>query len=588
MSAPPIVGGGGQARARAAWAAGLLVATCAVFARALAGGFVPYDDPDYVLRNPLVGGGLSLEALGAALRSAHSANWHPLTWASHMLDVELFGLEPRGHHATSVLLHAATAALLLLFLAREAEPASRRPWRSAVAAALFALHPLRVESVAWISERKDVLSGLLFVLTLHAWAAWTRRGGLGRYALAALALALGLASKPMLVTTPFVLLLLDLWPLRRWRGAGGPHGAWRLVAEKLPLLALALAAAATAVWSQRAFGAVRGLDALPLGERLANAVLAPGVYLAQTVWPARLACFYPHPAVVGADVAGATLASGAALLVLTGLALAAARRVPAVLAGWLAFLGMLVPVLGLVQIGNQGWADRYTYLPSIGLAVALVFGAGELVRGRPAAARAAGAAAVVALALCAALTWRQIGTWRDGRTLFAHAASVVPRNYLAHANLGLVLAREGRVEEAVEQLEAALAIRPGHAEAGNNLGSLLLARGAPGDLGRALEVLERAVRARPGYAEALFNLGLALERAGRDGAARERQAEALRHAPGLVPARVALGRLLLRDGRPAEALEHLEAAARLVAAEGGGGDPALRALLAEARQRVDG
>ncbi len=560
---------------RARWAAGLFLVTCSVFARALTNGFVPFDDPDYVVRNPLVNGGLTGGALLAALRTLHSANWHPLTWASHMLDVELFDLDPRGHHATSVLLHAASAALLFLFLERETGTLRR----SALAAALFALHPLRVESVAWISERKDVLSGLCFVLTLHAYGAWARRGAAWRYGLVVLALSFGLMAKSMLVTLPAVLLLLDLWPLRRWRGVGGPHPARRLLLEKLPLLVPCAAAGALVLASQRAFGSVRALEALPLPARLSNAVLACGTYLAQTFWPARLACIYPHPAVIGADVAGPTLAAGLGLAAATSLALACTRRAPALVVGWLLFLGMLVPVLGLVQVGNQGWADRYTYLPSIGLCIALVWGVGELVRRPPALARACVGLACLALALCALLSWRQIGTWRDGLTLFGHAARVVPSNYVAHANLGPILARAGRTEEAIAELEAALAIRPDHAEASSNLGGLLLARGEAGDLARALPLLERAVQGRPCYAEALFNLGLAHEQQGREDLARLRFEEALRCAPGLGPAALSLGRLLLRRGLPREALPHLERAA----VASGDDDPALLADLAAAQ-----
>jgi hypothetical protein len=385
--------------------------------------FVRYDDPDYVLENPVVGGGLTLEGVRWAFGSAHASNWHPLTWLAHMLDVELFGLAPAGHHWMAVGMHA--LASVLCFAAFTRLTGARAP--SAFLALLFALHPLRVESVAWVSERKDLLSGCCFFALLWAYAGHARRPRLGSYALVTLLLALGLMAKPMLVTAPLVLLLLDAWPLGRWREARAGAG---LLLEKLPLLALALCAAAVAVWSQRRGGSLYTLDVIPLAERLANAPVAVLRYVGSFAWPARLAFFYPHPALVAERASAwtpAALGALAAVLGLTALALRAARRPPELAVGWLWFLVMLVPVIGIVQVGEQARADRYAYLPAVGLQIALVFGLDRVVR----AARArrvlavTGAAVLLALALRSA---QQAHTWRDSEALFRNALAVTESN----------------------------------------------------------------------------------------------------------------------------------------------------------------
>jgi hypothetical protein len=428
-----------ETRARALALAALLFAVVlALYARTRTFEFLNYDDDVYVTRNAMVRQGLTLASARWAFTSAAAANWHPLTWLSHMLDVELFGLDPGAHHLTSVALHAVNAALLLLALCAS----TRALWPSAFCAAFFALHPLRVESVAWIAERKDVLAGTFWMLTWLAYERYARRGGRLRYGLVVVCFGLGLMAKPMLVTLPFVLLLLDVWPLGRWK-PGGPRSprpslaptsslpslapthpgmsgetrgvarGFHLVREKTPLFLLAAASALVTARVQRAGGAVGPLDAIDLAARIANALESYASYLANTLWPSGLIVFRPHPALsANASPWSLTTAAAAGLIAaLSALAFAVRRRVPGVLVGWLWFLGTLVPVIGLVQVGLQAWADRYSYLPSIGLAIALVWGALPFF-GAPGRRRIALApAALAVLAACSLATWGQIGTW---------------------------------------------------------------------------------------------------------------------------------------------------------------------------------
>ncbi len=573
----------------------LVTAVFAAYARVAVNEFVNYDVEAYVLDNPHVRGGLTLSGVRWAWTSSHSANWHPLTWLSHMLDVELWGLAPAGHNLTSVALHALNAVLLLVFLAR----ATGRFAPSLAVAALFALHPLRVESVAWVAERKDVLSGCFWMLTLLAYERWVRRGGRLRYGLVLLWLVLGLLSKPMLVTLPFVLLLLDLWPLCRPRGA-------RLVVEKLPLFALAAASCVATFLVQRAAGVTHSVG-LPLGHRVANALVAYAVYLGKTVWPARLACFYPHPSLVGGDLTRTLFlpAAGAAVLlvVVSALALARLRRSPELFVGWAWFLGTLVPVIGLVQVGHQAYADRYAYLPLVGVYVAAAFGADRWLAGRGVGAcRAAAWASGALAAALAAATFLQVGRWRDSLTLWEHALRATRDNYMAHHLYGGTLARAGRSDEAERHFAAALEIRPGHFLAHFSWAEALEARGqgaaaerhwrevvrlapgfAPGhfrlahhlagagDHAGAVEAYGRGLALEPGNADGTMGLGLSL---GQLAAAAPEDAELLARAeacfqrvlavrPRDAAARFSLGWIALRRDRLEEAGEHFRQALEL-------------------------
>jgi protein O-mannosyl-transferase len=440
--------------------AALALLTLAAWLPALGNGFVNLDDPYYVTAQPHVLPGITRAGLAWAATAKVASNWHPLTMLSHMLDCQLFGLDPAGHHATSLLLHLANVLLLFEVLRRMTGAAGR----SAAVAALFAVHPTHVESVAWVAERKDVLSALFWILAMGAWARYARRPSSGRYLLVALLMILGLMAKPMVVTLPFALLLLDVWPLGRL------HLGWkRLAIEKLPLLALSAASSLITLRYQQT--SLAPLDVVPWSLRAANALVSYVAYLGKLFLPRDLAVFYPIPlAIPGWRAAGAALL----LVALTALAVWRARREPWLLTGWLWFLGTLVPVIGLVQVGRQAMADRYTYIPSIGLFLAVVWSVAELARARRAVL--ATAAVVVILAL-AAITRVQVGYWSDSATLFRHAlAATGDGNYLAHIGLGKALMGEKDWDGAAEQFRAVLARYPYMREARAGLETVLRAK----------------------------------------------------------------------------------------------------------------
>jgi len=489
----------------------LFLATAALFWPATSFEFLNYDDDVYVTGNAFVRAGLTAESVRTAFTSGAAANWHPLTWLSHQLDVTLFALDAGAHHRTSVLLHALNAALL--FAALRALSGAHGP--SALVAALFALHPLRVESVAWVAERKDVLAGTFFALVLWAHAGWVRRRRRGAYALSLLFLALGLLAKPMLVTVPAVLFVLDVWPL-------GRTDLGRAAREKLPHLALALAVALVTLVVQERGGALAELGELGAGARVAVALQALALYVARAFVPAGLAPFHPHPSLEPAAQLPPVLLAALALLVLGGTVLALCRRAPALGAGGLLFVGMLVPVLGLVPVGLAAWAERYTYLPSLGLALALVFGGQSLL---PPRARAAAAGLLaVALVPLALRTRAALAPWHDSRTLFEHAVAVEPSS-VAHAQLEL----EGRLAEALEHDEAALARRPRLAGLRVNRARLLERLGRTDE---ARVELEQALALEPELAPARARLGWLLVQApGDDGPGLAQLRRALADAP---------------------------------------------------------
>lgn len=505
------------------------------FRPALDAGFELVDDGLYVTENPAVRAGLTWPGVRWAATAIVAGNWHPLTLLSHQLDVALFGLDPRGHHLTSVLLHAASAATLFLLL----QAATGAAGRSFAVASLFALHPLRVESVVWVAERKDVLCGLFFLLALAAYGRWTARHSLGRFTLLLLALAAALAAKPMAVTFPAVALLGDVWPLGRLRiGRPGWHRQLRQrLVEKIPLVLLA---GGSAVLTWRAQGeAVADLTGVPLGLRLANAPLAVVDYLVHTLWPFRLAPFYPLPSAIAWPKA---LAAAGVLALLTAVAVAAWRSQPAIPVGWLTFLGMLVPVLGLVQVGNQASADRYTYLPSIGLAVAVVWGIAGLATRRGTRRLLAGVTTGVVVLLAVA-TAAQARLWRDSETLWSHTLEVSGPSFLAHHNLGLAFARTGRSAEALLHLRTAVALRPAYGQSRAALGSLLLSLGRADE---AREQFERAVERDPTDPRKRLSLAQALERLGRLDEAATALEAALALDPGYGAARQGLAEIRAR------------------------------------------
>jgi tetratricopeptide (TPR) repeat protein len=520
-------------------AAGLLVAvlTLLVYLPWVGNDFV-YDDRQYVVTNPGVTGGLSAEGVGWALTSYYASNWHPLTWLSHQLDVSLFGVRPGPMHAVNDLLHAANAVLLMVVL----RAVTGSLGAGLAAALLFALHPLHVESAAWIAERKDLLSALFLWLTLLAWRGWLRRPGPARY-LAVMALfALGLTAKPMLVTLPALLLVLDWWPLGRLRpGLPGGTPPGRLLVEKAPLAILSAVSAALTMRAQAAGGGLAtAAEAYPAGVRLANALYSAAAYLVKTALPFDLAVFYPHP---GAGLAPWKVAGAVLLLAgLTALAWCWRRRSPWLAAGWLWYLVSLVPVVGLVQAGAQGMADRYTYLPLTGVFVALAREVGARLGSR------VGAMFLLAASLAmAGATTAQLRHWRDDGALFGRALAVTRDNWVAHNNLGAWLRGRGDFAGAVRQLEESARIRPGWALARLNLGRML------DESGRTAEAERRfreALALAPHSPDVLASLALALERLGRREEALRYARESLRFRPDQPIARRVLGRLTGGGARP--------------------------------------
>ncbi len=539
----------------AAALAALALATCAAFAGVVRNGWIALDDPAYVTDEPRVRTGLTLANALWPLAHAHAGNWHPLTSWSHMLDATLFGVNPAATHAVNLLLHAANAVLVALVLAR----LTGARWRALLVAALFALHPLRVESVAWASERKDVLSALFFLLAIDAWSRWTAKPEPRRYALALFLFALGLLAKPMLVTLPLVLLLLDAWPLGRAIGfAPARAGAvpvprrWRaLVIEKWPFFVLAAAMAAVTLKVQGAAGAVVSTAHTSLAHRLANAAVSYVRYAGKLAWPSPLAPFYPDAPLAPATVALATLALVAACV----LAWRYARRAGGTAIGWAWYAVTLLPVIGIVKVGGQAYADRYTYLPGLGLLVALAWA--------PWPKRLARPAFVAGLALAALFAWstsRQVALWRDTVTLFTHTLRVAPDNAMAHDCLGTAFAQQGRDDEAIAQFEAAIRLEPAFENPYPNLAELLHRRGRDAE---AIPYFEIARRGRPDDAGLACDEALALAIVGRLGDAEARYRAVLARAPDHADALRGLGVLLASRGRVADALPLLRRATQV-------------------------
>jgi tetratricopeptide (TPR) repeat protein len=534
-------------------------------------GFVLFDDADYVSDNRMVRAGLSRAGIKWAFMTTDAANWHPLTWLSHMLDTQCFGAGAHGPHLMNVLLHAMNVLLLFAVL-REFTGAL---WRSALVAALFAWHPLHVESVAWISERKDVLSGFFFLLTLLAYgkciAASRLRSSKSKlwYAAALSCFAFGLMSKPMLVTLPFVLLLLDFWPLKRITNDALRMTIWPVIREKIPFFALSIASSATCLIAQRKGGAVRSLENFSVGERIANAFVACAQYVGKTFWPADLAVYYPHP---GHRPAVAVAVAVALFLGLSFLALRLARKCPFVIVGWFWFCGMLVPTIGLIQVGNQSMADRYTYLPSIGLFVALAWGAEFLVshcefpragdssrnpkseiRNPKFSAAIAGSVGILAAIACIAATENQLHYWQNAETLSRRAIAVTKNNFVAHNALGSALLEQGRADEAIGEFRETLAIEPRFADAHCNLGNALLQKGR---IDEALVQYRAAIESKPDHLLAHYNLGTLLLQQGSSGGAIAEFQKALEIQPGYTLAHLNLGNALLQQNRANEAIGH--------------------------------
>lgn len=474
--------------------------------------FINYDDDAYVSKNEHISTGLKWDNVVWVFTKAHSSNWHPLTGLSHMLDCQLFGLKPGLHHLVNLLFHIANTLLLFAVLRRM----TGALWRSAFVAAVFAVHPLHVESVAWISERKDVLSTLFWLLTMAAYLRYVKNPKASSYILTLVFFALGLMAKPMLVTLPFTLLLLDYWPLKRL----SVKSLW----EKAPFFILSAVSSAITLVVQSE--TVQKITVLPLSVRVANAVVSCGKYIFKMIWPTNLAVFYPHP--VDKLPGWQVLASIVLLVIVTIFVIRFAKTYRYLFVGWFWYIGTLVPVIGLVQVGDQAMADRYSYIPLIGLFIIIAWGANDLLTSwkyRRIAFAITAAAVILLLSVC---TWKQTSYWRNSKTLFEHTLKVTDENYVACNNLGMALMEQKKFDEAIELFHRALEVRPDLAEAYNNLG---IAYGNIGRYDKAIEAYKQAIGIEPDYAEAYYNLGITCVSFGRS----QDAAEAFKHAVKIKP-----------------------------------------------------
>ena len=510
--------------------------------------FVGFDDPAYITNNSHVRSGLSWTTIGWAFCSTKQANWHPLTWISHALDVSLFRLNPVGHHYMNVLLHATTATLLFLFL----QAATGFAWRSAAVAALFAIHPINVESVAWASERKSVLSMLFFVLLLMAYRRYTRQPEWRRYSLVAMLFAMGLMSKPMLVTAPFLLLLLDYWPLERTNSVR----LSRLVTEKLPFLAMSIASCAVTVVAQKGGGAVHN-EEFPFANRLANALISYALYVGKGIWPSQLGAFYPYRE----HRPDWHIIAAVMFLVLVTTTVLLLRKQRYLAVGWLWFLGATVPVIGIVQVGEQAMADRYAYLPFIGLFMASVWTIAEIAEAKKIHFAYLGVGTCAILAALSAMTHRQVGYWKNTSTLWTHTLAVTGPNFMAEDSLGAALMDEGKLPEAKTHFETAVAINPRDAFGLLDLG---VCHKLSGDLVGAMSNYEAAVRVsadRNLQATALGNMGSLYRTSGDYARARAKYESALQFVPDYNLALTSLGLMAEKTGDLPAAINYFTHAA---------------------------
>jgi len=533
-------------------AAILLAVTFVAFYQTLGHDFIRfYDDDEYVVKNPMVSAGLTKEGIVWAFTKSHSANWHPLTWMSHMLDCRLYKLNPMGHHLTSLLFHIANVLLLFWVLTLM----TRSLWRSGFVAALFAIHPLHVESVAWVAERKDVLSTFFWILTMLAYVWYVRRPGIGRYLLVALAFVMGLMSKPMLVTLPFALLLLDYWPLGRLRSGN----ARKAVLEKAPLWGLSIASSIITYAVQQKAGAVAMLGQFPVAVRIGNALVAYVGYIVKMLWPSGLAFYYPRSGnpLAAWQVVGAIIV----LVCISVFVIRAARKRPYLAMGWLWYLGTLIPVIGLIQVGSHAMADRYTYVPLIGLFIIVAWGVPEfLARRKPKEAPLLAILAVIVIVVLTVCTWIQVGYWKDGVTLYEHALACTTNNAMTHNNLGNVLFEQNEFAKAAEHFSAALEIDPKMAEARNNLGNALVKMGR---VEEGIAQYREALRLMPNDTQAHFNLGIVFSNQGKLDEAIAEYTEALRLKPDNPGGYNNLGNVYARLGRFDDAIAHYREVIRL-------------------------
>jgi tetratricopeptide (TPR) repeat protein len=514
----------------------LLVTTYSAYQQVGRHEFVTFDDGLYITENIRVHSGINLENVAWAFTTTHSSNWHPLTWISHMLDLSLFDMHPASHHLVSLFFHLFNS-LLLFFVFRQM---TRDIWQSAFVAALFALHPLHVESVAWVSERKDVLSTFFGMLTLLSYGRYAKYGARRFYTIALLFFILGLMAKPMLVTLPFVLLLLDYWPLCRLKfnknmsavsSVNKNISFFNLVIEKIPFFIFAAASCVVAFYAQRSGGSVASLEVFPLGLRISNAAVAYISYINKMLWPVHLSAFYPHPYLLPMwQVSGAVLL----LVLITWVCIRTVKLRPYLLVGWLFYLGTLFPVIGLIQVGEQAMADRYTYVPLIGIFIMLAWGMPDLLAKWRHKKKVFVFGSALLFPVLMLTTWLQVRHWSDSVQLYEHMIKVTHNNYMAHYNLGVYLAEHDQIDGAIKHYRKALSIKPGYVNANNNLGNALVSLGK---FSEAIPHYLNALNRVPNDPEIHNNLGVALIHAGKTEKAIDHFKTALKIRPNYIEAR---------------------------------------------------
>jgi len=530
----------------------LVAASLLIYSQSINFDFVYYDDELYVTENPFVKAGLTLEGIYWAFTSGYAANWHPLTWLSHMLDVDLYGLNPMGHHWTNLQIHIVNTILLFLVFNRM----TGALWQSSLVAALFAVHPLHVESVAWVAERKDVLCTLFWILSMWAYAGYVRYSTKIRYVSSIILFTLGLMAKPMIVTLPFVFLLLDYWPLKRFQSGQSGNGdnlqqrlvALGLIWEKIPFFILSAASSVVTYLVQQSGGAVKYLDAFPFHARIGNAMVSYASYIGKMIWPINLAVFYPFPETIPLwQAAGA----GVLLASVTVLVFRAAGSKPYLAVGWLWYVGTLVPVIGLVQVGSQSMADRYTYIPLIGLFIIVVWGLSDISakwRVQRIIPAIFSSVMLISFMICA---WFQVRHWQNGITLFTHVLNVTQNNDIAHGELGYALDQHGKSDEAIINYSKALQINPDYKEAHNNLGDTLARQGNFKD---AIYHYNQALRIDPNYVASHNNLGIVLARQGNFKDAVYHYKQALKSNSKYARAYYNLGKIFTNQGKIEDAI----------------------------------
>jgi tetratricopeptide (TPR) repeat protein len=494
----------------------LCVSILSVYWQVLTFDFISFDDYMYVRDNPIVRQGITFEGIKWAFATMYAGNWHPLTWLSHMMDIEIFGLNPGMYHVMNVFIHMASTLLLFYCLRRM----TGSIWKSAVVAFIFGLHPLHVESVAWISERKDVLSTFFWILTMLCYKRYIERRSAASYIAVAVCYLLGLMAKPMLVTLPFVLLLLDFWPLKRpglivsdevgvstakdMKQGIRWSGMLKLIREKIPLLLIAGVASVTTIFAQKGSGAISNLEIIPLHIRLQNAIISYLIYMEKMVWPSHLAVFYPFPKMIALPM---VIISAATLIALTLLFVVNISRFPYLIVGWLWYLGTLLPVIGIIQVGSQAMADRYTYVPLIGISIMIAWGLPQLIDQWRSGRYVLSGILCLIVPLLMWSTWHHTGYWKDNVTLFSHAIDVTKDNYLAHNSLGVALCNRGEFDAGINHYIEALRIYPEHIQALNNLGAALVKER---EYGKSIEHFKKAIQLDPYFVNAHYNLGVAL------------------------------------------------------------------------------